>query len=142
MSQVIIFNNEKGGVAVCYPTGDLPIDVVLTRDCPEGAVIVDKSVLPSGDDEHFFDAWELNGSAIIVSLEKAKAVQIKNVNNKARPESAHRQTNTLSGIDNVLSDEEWLSLLNKARSDIASAATTSDLIKAIAPVDEAITNNR
>jgi hypothetical protein len=142
MSQVIIFNNEKGGVAVCYPSGDLPIDVILTKDCPEGAVIVDKNVLPSGDDEHFFDAWELDGANITVSLEKAKAVQIKNVNNKARPEIAHRQTNTLSGIDNVLSDEEWLALLSKARSDIASASTTSDLLEAVVPIDEAIANNK
>jgi hypothetical protein len=40
MSQVIIYTNDNGGVSVCVPTGELPIEQVLTKDCPAGAIIV------------------------------------------------------------------------------------------------------
>lgn len=71
MSQVIIFTNNKGGVSVCIPTGELPIDEVLTKDCPDGAIIVDADSLPNYD---FFSAWELNGTTVTVSLDKAKEI--------------------------------------------------------------------
>jgi len=29
MTQLIIFANSKGGVSVCVPTGELPIETVL-----------------------------------------------------------------------------------------------------------------
>ena len=56
MTQVIIHANENGGVSVTYPTGELPINEVLAKDCPEGAIIVDDSKLPTED----FDFWILN----------------------------------------------------------------------------------
>ena len=71
MSQVIIFTNNNGGVSVCIPTGEIPIEQVLTKDCPEGAIIVDAASLPSYD---FFGAWELNGTTVTVSLDKAKEI--------------------------------------------------------------------
>ena len=75
MSQVIIHANSNGGVSVTVPTGELPIETVLTKDCPSGAIIVDDSVLPQGADAQFFDAWELNGSTVTVNFEKAKAIK-------------------------------------------------------------------
>jgi hypothetical protein len=36
MSHVIIFQNDNGGVSVCIPTGELPIDKVLEKDVPGG----------------------------------------------------------------------------------------------------------
>jgi len=73
MRQVIIFTNENGGVSVCYPTGELPIEQVLTKDCPEGAIIVDNDTLPNEHNE-FFNAWELNNSTVTVNLTKAKDI--------------------------------------------------------------------
>lgn len=73
MTQVIIFTNDIGGVSVCYPTGELPIEEVLVKDCPPGAVIVDKDSLPSERND-FFNAWELNGTTLTVSLAKAKDI--------------------------------------------------------------------
>jgi len=73
MSQVIIFTNDNGGVSVCVPTGELPIEQVLTKDCPEGAIIVDYDSLPSEHND-FFNAWELNGAAVIVNFAKAKNI--------------------------------------------------------------------
>ena len=70
--QVIIFENSHGGVSVCTPTGDLPIEQVLVKDCPEGAIIVNENILPKDDD--FFNAWELNNNVVSVNLEKSKEI--------------------------------------------------------------------
>lgn len=72
MSQVIIYSQENGKVAVCYPTGEIPIDEVLTKDCPEGAIIVDANVIPQ--DHTFFNAWELNNLTVTVNINKAKEI--------------------------------------------------------------------
>ena len=72
--QVIIFSNTNGGVSVCVPTGELPIEQVLSKDAPSGAIIVDDSTLPQGDGALFFDAWELANGSVSVNLDKAKAM--------------------------------------------------------------------
>ena len=69
MSQVIIFTNDNGGVSVCTPTGELPIEQVQAKDTPAGSIIVNVSSLPNND---FFDAWELADGVVTVSLSKAK----------------------------------------------------------------------
>ena len=73
MSQVIIFDNDNGCVSVCQPTGELPIEQVLTKDCPAGAIIVDSDSLPNEHND-FFNAWELNGTTVTVNFDKAKAI--------------------------------------------------------------------
>jgi hypothetical protein len=72
MSQVIIYTNENGGVSVCFPTDELPIEEVLTKDCPEGAMIVDSSILPT--DFTYFDAWVLNNGVVTVDATKKQAI--------------------------------------------------------------------
>ena len=72
--QVIIFSNTNGGVSVCVPTGELPIEAVLAKDAPSGAIIVDDATLPQGDGALFFDAWELANGSVSVNLDKAKAM--------------------------------------------------------------------
>ena len=71
--QIIIYTNFNGGVSVCTPTGELPIEQVLAKDCPSGAIIVDSDSLPN-EHSDFFNAWELNGTTITVSLTKAKMI--------------------------------------------------------------------
>jgi len=72
--QVIIFSNANNGVSVCVPTGELPIEAVLAKDAPSGAIIVDDATLPQGDGASFFDAWELANGSVSVNLDKAKAM--------------------------------------------------------------------
>ena len=85
MSQVIIFQNDNGGVAVCIPTGELNIEAVLEKDCPKGkgARIVDQASLPNQDND-FFDAWEMDASSVSVNLDKAKEI----TKNRLRAERA------------------------------------------------------
>lgn len=75
MSNVIIFSNANGGVSVCVPTGELPIDEVRRKDIPGGvqSYIVDAADLPEADND-FFDAWEQTRGVVTVNLDKAKEI--------------------------------------------------------------------
>jgi len=72
MAQIIIYTNDNGNVSVCIPTGELPIEDVLVKDCPEGAIIIDDSELPA--DNEFFDAWELVNGKVVVNQAKKQAI--------------------------------------------------------------------
>ena len=82
---VIIFTNDNGGVSVCVPTGELPIEQVQSKDIPAGvkSYIVDAASLPE-DDNDFFDAWEQVKGVITVNLDKAKEL----TKNRLRAERA------------------------------------------------------
>jgi hypothetical protein len=138
---VIIYTNENGNVSVCTPTGELPIEEVLAKDCPQGAIIVDDSTLPQGDDAQFFDAWVLNNGVVSVDHTKAQTIATTNLNNIAKAEANHRLTNTSIGFSNKLADADWLALLTTARSAITAATDSTGLLAAVAPVSAAIAAN-
>jgi hypothetical protein len=71
MAQVIIYA-QNGQVAVCTPTGELPIEEVQAKDTPVGSIIVDTADLPTDD----FDAWELVDGKVVVNLDKKNAIQL------------------------------------------------------------------
>ena len=133
MAQAIIFTNESGGVSVCIPTGELPIEEVLAKDCPAGAIIVDDSTLPQGADAQFFDAWELANGQVSVNFEKAKAIKLAQFNAAAVAEAQKRQLNTLAGIDNAVADADFSTELTAGRTAIANAKTTADLVAVANP---------
>jgi len=141
VSQVIIYTNENGGVSVCTPTGELPIEEVLVKDCPAGAMIVDAAIIPKGDDDKFFNAWKINGSSVSVDMQLAQTIATNNLNAMAKTEASHRLTNTAAGISNKLSDTDWLAILTTARNSITAAKTTTDLVNAVSPVEQAIQGN-
>ena len=86
MSQVIAFQNDNGGVAVCIPTGELSIEAVLEKDVPKGkgARIVDQASLPNQDND-FFDAWEMDAKTISVNLDKAKELTKRRLRAEREP---------------------------------------------------------
>ena len=133
MTQVIIHANDNGGVSVTVPTGELPINEVLTKDCPSGASIVDNSALPQGADAQFFDAWELSGSTVTVNFAKAQAQKLAQFNAAAVQVAQARQLNTLTGIDNAVADADFTASLTAGRASIASATTTADLVAVVNP---------
>jgi hypothetical protein len=67
--KIIIYNNGNG-VSVVYPTGELSIENVQIKDCPQGTII-DDSTLPSRD---FRNAWELVDGAVSVNFAKAQDI--------------------------------------------------------------------
>jgi hypothetical protein len=72
MAQAIIYTNDNGGVSVCIPTGEIPIEAVLAKDCPAGAIIVDNSELPT--DNTYFNAWELIDGKVVVNETKKQTI--------------------------------------------------------------------
>lgn len=134
MDHVIVFNNDNGGVAVCIPTGELPIDQVLEKDVPadRGARIMLVSDLPNQDND-FFDAWELNGANVTVNLEKAKAI----TKNRLRAERApllaaqdvafQRALETGADTAAIVAEKQRLRDITL----LADSATTLDELRAI-----------
>jgi len=75
MTNVIIFTNEKGGVSVCIPTGELPIEQVKIKDIPANidSFIVSSNDLPNQHND-FFDAWEQSKGIVTININKAKEI--------------------------------------------------------------------
>ena len=73
VENVIIFTNEKGGVSVCVPSGELPIEQVQAKDIPAGvqSYVVGVASLPTEHDD-FFDAWEQTEGVVTVNITKAR----------------------------------------------------------------------
>lgn len=134
MSQVIVYTGSEGNLCVCIPTGELPIDEVLAKDCPPEAIIIDDSTLPQGIDNQFFDAWELNGSTVTVNIVKAREIKLTQFNTAALQAAQKRQLNTLTGIPNDVSDTVFLNELSIGREDIRNAQTTAELAVIANPV--------
>ena len=128
MSQVVIYQNSTGSVSVCVPTGELPINEVLAKDCPAGAIIVDDATLPQGADAQFFDAWKLNGSTVTVDFPTAQAHKLRDFNAAAVQVAQARQLNTLAGIANAVADADFTTELTAGRAAIAAATTTAQLV--------------
>ena len=127
MAQVIIYE-QNSQVAICTPTGEIPIDEVLAKDCPQGAIIVDDSVLPQGSDAQFFDAWELVNGAITVNFSKAQQQKLNQYNAAALQLTQIQQLNTLAGINNQVTDTDFFAQLTIGRESIANATTTQQLV--------------
>lgn len=72
---VIIFSNKNGGISLCVPTGEIPIEQVQKKDVPIGveSFIVDISTLPENDHD-FFNAWEQTNGLVTVNFDKAKEI--------------------------------------------------------------------
>lgn len=88
MTQVIVHATENNSVVVTIPTGELPIEQVLEKDCPAGAIIIDDSELPQGEDNLYFDAWELVNGKVVVNLDKKNAIKLVQDSAKLAQESA------------------------------------------------------
>lgn len=132
MTQAIIFTNDNGGVSVCIPTGELPIEAVQAKDTPKGSLIVNTSDLPNQDND-FFDAWELVDGKVSVNLDKAKEVTKARLRAERTPLLAAQdvlfQRNLETGADNsaVVAEKQRL----RDVTNLADACTTTAELRAI-----------
>lgn len=74
MSQVIVYPNEAGGVALVMPTGELPIEEVAAKDVPAGVPykIMDAADVPA--DHTFFNAWVMTDDGVEHNLDRCRAI--------------------------------------------------------------------
>jgi len=75
MNNVIIFTDSDGNLAICVPTGELPIEEVQVKDIPAGiqSYIVSKDSLPQSDFD-FRNAWEQVNGNVTVNINKAREI--------------------------------------------------------------------
>ncbi len=132
MAQVIIFTNDNGGVSVCIPTGELPIEQVLTKDCPAGAIIVDSDTLPNEHND-FFNAWELADDVVSVNFDKAKAITKDRLRAERKPLLEAQDVAFQRALESGADTAEIVAEKQRLRdvTQLADSATTLDELKAI-----------
>lgn len=75
MKNVIIYTNETGGVSICMPTGEIPIEQVQSRDIPGNtqSYIISTDSLPNEYND-FYDAWEQTKGEVTINFIKAQEI--------------------------------------------------------------------
>ena len=127
--QVIIHENDNGGVSVTVPTGELSIEAVKTKDTPSGSIIVDSDTLPNSDND-FFDAWQLSGSTVSVNISKAKEITKKRLRAEREPLLAaqdvlfQRALETSADTTAIVAEKQRL---RDITTQVDSATTTDEL---------------
>jgi len=127
--QVIIHENDNGGVSVTVPTGELSIEAVKTKDTPSGSIIVDSDTLPNSDND-FFDAWQLSGSTVSVNISKAKEITKKRLRAEREPLLAaqdvlfQRALETSADPTAIVAEKQRL---RDITTQVDSATTTAEL---------------
>lgn len=110
MSDVIFYTRpEDGGLSICVPTGEVPIEVVLAKDVPANAI--DPKVVPRANvpaDRYFRNAWKQAGDRVDVDMQKARVIQMDKIR-LARDEK-------LKGLD-----IEWMKAVAKKKNAEADA---------------------
>ena len=130
--QVIIFSNDNGGVSVCIPTGELPIEAVKAKDTPAHSIIVDTADLPESDND-FFNAWELADGVVSVNLDKAKELTKERLRAERAPLLAaqdvlfQRALEEGGKTDSIVAEKQRLRDITK----LADAATLTEELRAI-----------
>jgi hypothetical protein len=134
--KVIIYKNNEAGVSVVIPTGELSIEEVLKKDCPQGTII-DDSTLPSRD---FRNAWELLGNTVSVNFVKAKDITKDRLRVERSPLLAAQdvafQRALESGADtaSIVAEKQRL----RDITNLADTATMLDELKSLTAKIEAI----
>lgn len=130
--KVIIYTNKDGNVTVCYPSNEIPIEEVLQKDCPPGALIVDSASLPYQHND-FFDAWELKSGVVNINFSKAKEITKKRLRIERQPLldiqdiAFQRALETGSDTTAIVAEKERLRNITS----LADQATTLEQLKLI-----------
>jgi len=130
MAQVIVYTQENGNVAVCYPTGELSIKEVQAKDTPEGSIIVDADDLPNEHND-LFNAWELNGTTVTVNLTKAKAITKDRLRQEREPLLAAQDVLYMRAIEQNQDTTTIVAEKQRLRdiTQLADVATTLEELK-------------
>jgi hypothetical protein len=125
----VIAYNTNDGLAITIPTGELPIEQVLAKDCPAGAVIVD--TLPAERD--FRNAWELSGTDITVNFAKAQEITKNRLRAERQPLLEAQDVAFQRALEDGTDTSAIVAEKNRLRdvTDLVDGATTLDELRAI-----------
>lgn len=136
MPQVIIFTNKNGGVSVCTPTGESPVEDVQKKDIPAGvqSFIVASDNLPL-QDEDFFDAWEQSNGVVTVNFEKAKLITKDRLRRLREPLLAAQDVAFQRALETGQSTVEIVAEKQRLRDLplLADSCTTLEQLRALKP---------
>lgn len=129
MPQVIVWTQQDNTLAVCFPTGEIPIEEVAAKDVPADVAyrIVDSDTFPLPMNDPFFDCLRLSDSGFSTDLDAARALTLARVNDSARAEARRRQENTSIGLPNDPDDATWLAALQSKRAAVETATSLDQL---------------
>jgi hypothetical protein len=134
MSNVIIFTNENGGVSMCMPTGELPIEDVQKRDIPSGvqSFIVSHASLPH-DDADFYDAWEQTRGVVTINISKAREITKNRLRLQREPLLAAQDVAFQRALESGADTTAIVAEKNRLRNvtSLADSATTLAELRAI-----------
>lgn len=134
MDQVILFTNENGGVSVCMPTGDLPIEQVIIKDLPAGIeyFVVPINSLPSADND-FFNAWEQNSGVVTVNMNKARNITKQRLRSEREPLLTAQDVAFQRALETGASTTAIIAEKQRLRdiTNLADSCTTLDELRAI-----------
>jgi hypothetical protein len=134
MKNVIIFTNDNGGVSICIPTGELPIETVQSRDIPSGvqSYIVAADSLPE-DDNDFFNAWEQTRGIVTVNLDKAKLLTKDRLRAERAPLLAAQDVLFQRAMETGADTTAIVAEKNRLRdvTTLADACTTTEELRAL-----------
>lgn len=134
MSYVIIFSNDNGGVSVCIPTGELPIEEVQAKDIPQGveSFIVPIASLPEEDND-FFDAWEQFGGVVTVNVDKAREITKARLRREREPLLAAQDVAFQRALETGADTSAIVAEKKRLRdvTTLADACTTPDELRAL-----------
>lgn len=132
--QVIIFTNDNGGVATTIPTGELPIEQVLTKDVPagRGARIVNYTDLPVQYND-FYDAWEMTPTEVTVNLAKAKELTKTRLRTERAPLLAAQDVAFQRALESGSDTSAIVAEKQRLRdvTNLADSATTLEELRAL-----------
>lgn len=136
MRNVIIFTNETGGVSVCIPTGEIPIEQVQSKDIPSNiqSYIVAASALPEEDND-FFDAWEQTRGVVTVNIEKAKEITKRRLRQQREPLLAAQDVLYMRALEAGTDTSAIVAEKNRLRdvTNLADNCTTTAELRALTP---------
>lgn len=124
MSRVIVYMTELG-IAICTPVNPDEIEMVLKKDCPPDAFIVNIADLPRESD--FMDAWRISGNTVYTDMTIAKRKTLEKFNTYIKTASRRAFIGDNSDMDIDVTDSEWNRIVAKYRQRIINAQTYDEL---------------
>jgi len=133
MSSVLVYTNQKGGVSVCTPTGEMSIAEVQANHIPDSVVsfIISDATLPKADD--FFDAWEQTYGVVTVNLSKAKEITKNRLRAERAPLLAAQDVLFQRALETGADTTAIVAEKNRLRNitTLADSCTTLDQLRAL-----------
>ena len=121
---VIVWTQPNGTLAVCIPTGEVPLSQVMANDVPGNVspLVADTADFPVPMTDPFFDAIRLtDAQKFTMDLDAARAITTARINEQAAKEARRRSDLNAIGLPVTPDDATWLAALNATRASITAA---------------------